>query len=483
MVYLSSALSLFFLLNTLLAILTVFREKRDIAATWAWLLVLILMPGIGFVIYIFLGRKISKEKIFDIQTQENIGMAQLIDAQIQLLEEEVLFDKEDMDKSRLNEMGSMFLQSSNAVLTKGNRVDLIVDGKEKFDRMIADIETAQHHVHVTYYIFKNDEIGRRVLRALEERAALGVEVLVIYDPLGSRGVRHRFFDKLRSLGGEAEPFFGSRRQLINLRINYRNHRKIVIVDGTIGYTGGFNIGDDYLGKYPKMGDWRDTHIRIEGNGVMPLQTRFLKDWNASVKSHILNYTQEYFPVMKSKGEVELQIVSSGPDTETQAIKKGYLKMITSAKKSISIQTPYFVPDESVIESLEIALLSNIQVRIMIPNKPDHPFIYRATLYYVSELVRKGAEVYIYDAGFLHAKTMVIDSAICSIGTANFDIRSFKLNFEINAFMYNKTLSEIHEQQFNKDVAKSYLLTEEIIENFSTWEIFKQKFSRLFSPIL
>ena len=481
--YLGTFLSFLLVFNTFLSIVTVFKEKRDIAATWAWLLVLILMPGIGFVIYVFLGRKISKDKIFDIQTQEKIGMPELVDAQKELLEEEELFNEEDGDEDRLNEMASMFLQSSNSVLTKGNHVELFVDGKEKFDRLIKDIQTAQHHVHVTYYIFKNDDIGRKVLAALEERAANGVEIFLIYDPLGSRGVRHRFFEKLRSLGGKAEPFFGSKAQLINLRINYRNHRKIVIIDGEIGYTGGFNVGDDYLGKYPKMGYWRDTHIRIEGNGVMPLQTRFLMDWNASVKSHSLNYTKHYFPVMESKGDIDVQIVSSGPDTETQAIKKGYLKMITSAKNSVSIQSPYFVPDESVIESLEIALLSGIHVRIMIPNKPDHPFIYRATLHYVSELVEKGAEVYIYDAGFLHAKTIVIDEEICSIGTANFDIRSFKLNFEVNAFLYNKHFAEKHERQFDIDIQSSYILTEEMISEFSTWEKFKQKFSRLFSPVL
>src|SRR5699024_1403766 len=332
-------ISFLLVLNTLLAIVTVFKENRDIAATWAWLLVLILMPVFGFVIYLFLGRKSSKDKIVDIQTQENIGMPQLIDAQRKLLEENEFFLNEPGDKARLAEMANMFLESSNAVLTRGNHVSLIVDGKDKFDQMLEDIAKDEHHIHITYYIYRNDRIGRKILTALEKKAAEGIEVLVIYDPLGSRELGPNFFKKLRSLGGKAEPFFGSRLQLVNFRINYRNHRKIVIIDGKVGYTGGFNVGDDYLGEYPKMGYWRDTHLRIKGNGVMSLQTRFIMDWNASVKQHALTYSESYFPVMQKQGNVDLQVVSSGPDTEVQAIKKGFLKLIMTAKEVVTIQTP------------------------------------------------------------------------------------------------------------------------------------------------
>lgn len=476
-------ISFILVLNTILAIVTVFKEKRDIAATWAWLIVLIMMPIFGFVIYIFIGRKISKDKLFDIQTQENIGLSRLIKAQKKLLKEHELFQNYYQSENEISEMVNMFLKSSDAVLTQGNEVDLIVDGKDKFEKLIEDISKAKHHIHVTYYIYRNDEIGRKLLAALEERAKNGVEVLVIYDPLGSHQLRKSFFEQLRAYGGKAEPFFDSTYKIINIRINYRNHRKMVIIDGKTGYTGGFNVGDDYLGKYPKMGYWRDTHLRIRGNGVMPLQTRFLMDWNASVKEYSLQYSPHYFPIMRNKGNVALQVVSSGPDSEIYGIKKGFLKMIMMARKSILIQTPYFVPDESVIEALQIALLSGIKVKLMIPNKPDHFFIYRATLYYASELVDYGAEVYIYDAGFLHAKTIVVDSEVSSVGTANFDIRSFKLNFEVNVFMYDKTIAHSLSEQFDEDTKVSYLLTPEIINNFSEWEKFKQKFSRLFSPML
>lgn len=475
---------LFIFTNSALAIFTVFREKeRDIAAIWAWLLVITMLPGFGFIVYLFLGRKISREKIFDIQAQERIGMPQLVEAQKEMIERQGFQIPESNYVDKTMEMVTLFLESNEAVLTKGNKIDIISDGKEKFDRLLKDIKQAKHHIHMTYYIFRGDGIGQKVLQALEERAKEGVEVRVLFDPVGARVLGKHFFDRLESFGGKAEAFFGHRFFLINLRLNYRNHRKIVVIDGKVGYTGGFNVGDDYLGLYEEMGYWRDTHLRIEGNGVLPLQTRFLMDWNASAKEHSVEYAEAYFPVMPLEGPTDLQIVSSGPDNETQAIKKGFIKMISMAKKSVYIQTPYFIPDDALMETIKIAILSGIDVKIMIPNKPDHPFIYRATLSYAEELIQSGAEVYIYDKGFLHSKVIVIDGEILSVGTANFDIRSFKLNFEVNAFIYDRLLAIKQVKLFERDKQDSYLLTKEITQNYTLWERFKQQFSRLFSPIL
>lgn len=470
-------------MNLLLSVITVFREKRDIAATWAWLLVLILLPGIGFIFYLFIGKKLTREKIFDIKSQENIGMPELVQAQKEMLadDEDLLSERQASENAK--EMASLFLESDESILTKGNKVELFTDGAEKFDSLIEDISKAEHHIHMIYYIIHNDKIGKRVLRALEERAAAGVEVLVIYDALGSRSLRPKFFKTLKKLGGKAEPFFGSKLPIINLRFNYRNHRKIVVIDGKIGYTGGFNVGDEYLGEYKKFGYWRDTHLKIQGNAVLALQTRFLMDWNAAVSNHKLEYEENYFPLIDKKGHANIQVVSSGPDSDLEQIKKGYIKMISMAKESVFIQTPYFVPDDSVLESIQIAVMSGIDVKIMIPNKPDHPFIYRATMYYAEAMVNAGAEVYIYDNGFLHAKTVVVDGDICSIGTANFDIRSFKLNFEVNVFIYDDKIAKQQEQFFYEDMKKSYLLTKEMLDNQSKWLKFKQIFSRLFSPIL
>lgn len=472
-----------FILNTILAIITVFREKRDIAATWAWLLVLILLPGIGFIFYLFIGKKLTRDKIFDIKSQENIGMPELVQAQKDILaeDEELLSAKQASENAK--EMASLFLESDESILTKGNKVELFTDGAKKFDALIEDISKAEHHIHMIYYIIHDDKVGNRVLKALEERAAAGVDVLVIYDALGSRSLKPSFFKTLKKSGGKAESFFGSKLPIINLRFNYRNHRKIVIIDGKIGYTGGFNVGDEYLGEYKKFGYWRDTHLKIQGNAVLALQSRFLMDWNAAVPKHKLEYEENYFPLINKKGHSNIQVVSSGPDSDIEQIKKGYIKMISMAKESVFIQTPYFVPDDSVLESIQIAVMSGIDVKIMIPNKPDHPFIYRATMYYAAAMVAVGAEVYIYDNGFLHAKTVVVDGDICSIGTANFDIRSFKLNFEVNVFIYDCKIAQQQQDFFYEDMKNSYLLTQEMLDNQSNWLKLKQTFSRLFSPIL
>ncbi|WP_035053337.1 cardiolipin synthase [Carnobacterium pleistocenium] len=472
-----------FILNTILAIITVFREKRDIAATWAWLLVLILLPGIGFIFYLFIGKKLTRDKIFDIKSQENIGMPELVQAQKDILaeDEDLLSAKQATENAK--EMASLFLESDESILTKGNKVEIFTDGAKKFDSLIEDISKAEHHIHMIYYIIHDDKVGNRVLKALEERAAAGVDVLVIYDALGSRSLKPSFFKTLKKLGGKAESFFGSKLPIINLRFNYRNHRKIVIIDGKIGYTGGFNVGDEYLGEYKKFGYWRDTHLKIQGNAVLALQSRFLMDWNAAVPKHKLEYEENYFPLIDKKGHSNVQVVSSGPDSDFEQIKKGYIKMISMAKESVFIQTPYFVPDDSVLESIQIAVMSGIDVKIMIPNKPDHPFIYRATMYYAAAMVAVGAEVYIYDNGFLHAKTVVVDGDICSIGTANFDIRSFKLNFEVNVFIYDFEIAQQQQNSFYEDMKNSYLLTQEMLDNQSKWLKLKQTFSRLFSPIL
>lgn len=479
--------TLFILVNTILSIITVFSDRnRDIATIWAWLLVLILFPGFGLIIYIFLGRKISKEDIFNLREQSKVGLPEYLEMQEELTAEQ--FEAmEPLDfgdpRNKRYEISRVLMSVSQPPITFDNTVDFYVDGHEKFHELIEDIKKAKHHVHVLYYIFRSDKLGRAIVEALEERAKNGVEVKVLYDPVGARDVKRSLFKKLEKYGGQTEASFGSKFHLLNIRLNYRNHRKIVVIDGKIGYTGGFNVGDDYLGEYEHMGYWRDTHLRIEGTAVHQLQTRFINDWNASKKSELVAYSAEYFPFISARGDKEVQVVSSGPDTEDEAIKKGFIKMISLAKNSIYIQTPYFIPDEALKESLEIAMLSGVNVKLMIPNKPDHPFVYQATLSYAEEFMKLGAEVYIYNKGFMHAKTILIDEEIFSVGTANFDIRSFRLNFEVNTFVYDEDLALEHIHYFEEDVKDSYLLTPDIVKDYSLWVRFKQQFSRLLSPIL
>ncbi|MDO5456902.1 MAG: cardiolipin synthase [Atopococcus tabaci] len=473
------------IINTILAIITVFKEKREISATWAWLLVLNLLPGLGFILYSFLGRKISQDQIFDLKTQKLIGISQVVEHQKEHLKKDTLTFPPSIDHDETYQLIRLIINKGNAPITSQNSVQIYNDGHDKFEQLIKDIYTAQDHVHIMYYIFRDDRLGSRIIQALEDRASQGVEVCLMFDSLGSRGVRQSSFEQLISQGGKVIRSLEREYKIFNTNINFRNHRKMVIIDSKIGYIGGFNVGDDYLGEYDHMGYWRDTHLRLEGESVLALHARFIMDWNASTKDESIKLKprEEYFVEHPCETNTMVQLLSSGPDNEDQMNKKAFMKMISQASESIVIQTPYFIPDEGFMETLKIAIASGIDVKMMIPNKPDHPFIYQATLYYARELVDAGAEIYIYDNGFIHSKFMVIDGAISTVGTSNFDIRSFKLNFEINAYLYSDELSQQLVQDFNNDIDLSYQLTEERIGEFTKWELFKQAFSRLLSPIL
>ncbi|WPC16824.1 cardiolipin synthase [Pediococcus inopinatus] len=472
-------------INLIAAVITVFREKRDIAATWAWLLVLFFLPVIGFIFYSFVGRKLPKNKMFQLKKETKLELERVLERQ----SKELNNDHTEADKvvEDASGMATMFMNADSAFLSHRNRVKLITDGKELFHDMFVDIEKAKKHVHVEFYTFYADQIGRDVLHLLEKKAKEGVEVRVLWDSWGSMGTKNKFFNHLRELGGYAAPFLGTHSAVTDFRLNFRDHRKIVVIDGQVAYTGGFNIGDQYLGRSKKFGYWRDTHMRIAGSAAYSLQSRFVRDWNATDRENPINTVfdpgSEYFPVAKVNGNTSLQVVSSGPDSEVENIKLGYLKLISSATRSIWIQSPYLIPDDSVLDALHTAALSGVDVRIMIPHMPDHVFVYRATQYYARQCAKWGIQIYNYDAGFLHAKTMVVDGKLGSVGSANMDFRSFKLNFEVNTFIYDEKIAQELEGIFKADIQKSTLQTTEMYDNQSWWLRFKQDFSRLLSPIL
>src|SRR5690625_3320510 len=299
--------------------------------------------------------------------------------------------------------------------------------------------------------------------------------------MGSRLLSPKFIKRIEDANIKVEAFFPSLIPRINFKINFRNHRKLTIIDGKIGYIGGFNIGDEYLGKSERFGYWRDTHLRICSDAVRTMQTRFMLDWTQASKE-IIEYEKRYF-IGCDAGDVGIQIVSSGPDSDLEQIKYGYIKMILNAKKFVYIQTPYFIPDESLLDALRVAALSGVKIKIMIPNKPDHMFVYWATLSYVGKLIQDGAEIYLYQNGFLHAKTIVVDGEVASVGTANIDVRSFRLNFEINAFLYDVDLANRLVGIFEMDILDSTQMTKRLYEQRSIGIKFKESISRLLSPIL
>ncbi|MEC5424389.1 cardiolipin synthase [Virgibacillus sp. C22-A2] len=477
---LSYLLGFIMIFNVALGISIIFLERKDASATWAWLMVLLFIPIAGFFLYLIFGKPISNRRIFTWDTKSRLGVKTAVQSQLRSLEEKN-FTFKHKEWKEYEDLFYFHLRNDDAIFTQDNKVDLYTDGVKKFDALFMDMEKAKDHIHLLYYIIRDDELGKRLAEVLIKKANEGVEVRVLFDDMGSRSLGRKYIRRLRNAGALVEAFFPPKIPKINFKINFRNHRKLAIIDGKIGYIGGFNIGDEYLGKDKKFGYWRDTHLRIYGDAVRNMQTRFILDWNQASRNDIF-YEERYYAAIPA-GDVGVQIVSSGPDSEWEQIKNGYIKMILSAKEFVYIQTPYFIPDESLRDALRIATLSGVKVKLMIPNKPDHPFVYWATLSSVGDLMNAGAEVYIYQNGFLHAKTLIVDGKIASVGTANIDVRSFRLNFEVNAFLYSKDLTQQLVEAFNDDIMLSTQMTKKLYEQRSLGIRFKESIARLIAPVL
>lgn len=413
--------------------------------------------------------------------KRKLGLKQEVETQLKVMENDHFpFDQKELVEHE--DLYYLHLKNGDAVYSQDNKVDIFTDGHEKFDALLHDLSQATDHIHLLYYILRHDELGTQLADVLVKKAQEGVDVRLLYDDMGSRSLSRKYVRRLKHAGVHVESFFPSLIPKINLKINFRNHRKLAVIDGKVGYIGGFNIGDEYLGKDPKFGYWRDTHMRVIGHAVRQMQTRFILDWNAATKTHEIGYEDRFY-ASEGEGNVGIQIVSSGPDSEWEQIKFGYIRMILSAKEYIYIQTPYFIPDESLMDALRVAVLSGVKVKIMIPNKPDHPFVYWATLSHIGDLLRAGAEAYIYQNGFLHAKTIVVDGDVSSVGTANIDVRSFRLNFEVNAFLYDEPTAQKLVESFQNDMMHSTQMTAKLYEERSLVIKFKESISRLLSPIL
>lgn len=472
------------LINLLLAIVILFRERRNIGNTWAWLMVLLFLPVVGFLLYLLFGQNLSKRKLYRIKAEQQVMVEALVENQkTDLIAQQIKF--KDPLMIDFQNMIYMNLSSGNSIYTQDNEVGIFADGNDKFDALVKSIQEARHHIHLMYYIVRDDGLGRRLVEALTEKAREGIEVRFLYDDVGSANLSKEMFKSLIEAGGKVAIFFPSHIPYLNIRVNNRNHRKLAIIDGRQGYIGGFNIGDEYLGLDKRYGYWRDTHLVINGIAVHQMQAQFMMDWNLATPSKLTNSKKSlsYFPVIQNLGNVGIQILASGPDNEQEQIKNSYIKAINLAKESIYLQTPYFIPDESLLNALKMASLSGVAVKIMIPSVPDHKMVYWASYSYLGDLLEVGAQVYLYTKGFLHAKTIVVDGIVSSVGTANIDIRSFKLNFEVNAFLYDSSTSDRLKQIFEKDMEDCRELTRAEYRNRSKFNYVKESLTRLLSPIL
>ena len=466
-------------INFFIALSVIFVERKKPSAALLWVAVLFFLPIFGFLLYLVFGQTIYKERIFRLKEEDDRIAKEVIARQEERLSR-IHVPLEDKAGDYLN-MAAMLLHNDGAVLTNDNTIEVYIDGNAKFDALMEAIAGAEDFIHLEYYIIRNDTLSRQITTALAAKAREGVTVRVLGDAVGCHELPKDFFSDLIAAGGEVATFFRSKYLHINMRVNYRNHRKIAVIDGTTGFIGGFNIGDEYLGKGP-LGNWRDTHLKITGSAVHSLQVRFFMDWNHAAEAD-LGFEERYFPVVEEREGARVQIVASGPDSRGEAIKKGYLALIHNARESIWIQTPYFIPDESIMDALKIAAESGVDVRIMFPCKPDHPFVYWAGFSYLWELMESGVRVYTYDDGFIHAKTVTVDGIAASVGSANWDIRSFSLNFEANAFLYRGDTPAKLRQIFADDLARCTEVTREMYNGRTRIVRFKESFSRLFSGIL
>lgn len=471
-------------INFVVSIAIIFFDKKSPTATLAWIMVLDLIPVVGLVFYLVFSQHISRLKVSRASEREHRFQSYLLDVQKNHIIHGFVHYSNDVTE-RWKSMIMLNLENANSLLLGNKSIELLPDGKEMFDRLIRDIQEAKESVDVCYFIIKDDEVGQRLIECLTEKAREGLRVRLLMDAMGSKQINSFKLREFKEAGGRFAFYFKPKIRHLFLRFNYRNHRKIVVIDSNIGYIGGFNIAREYLGLKKKFGYWRDTHIRIVGASAIDLLSRFVLDWRYSSgeEFEITDVIKQESVMKNLSGSIPAQIVSSGPDESKEQIKRALMRMITSAEESIYIQTPYFVPDDAIIESLEMAAQSGVDVRIMIPCMPDHPFVYHTTLYNAGILLESGVKIYIYNNGFLHAKTMVVDKEVSTVGSANFDIRSFRLNFETNAFIYDRNFGEQMEKQFKTDIEKSHLYTLEDRANRGIYKKMMERISRLLSEIL
>ena len=467
--------------NLLTMAFMIFKEKRSTTSIIAWILILYLAPYVGFIVFILIGRKMNNANMFGFKNAELNTFKSYLNKN----EEKNKYNKESLYEK--NKDMILALEAMDySPYRNDNNVSMYSDGKLFFNELLESLKKAKKSINIEFYIFKNDDIGTKILNVLEEKAKEGVEVRLLYDSVGSRSLNRNVLNKLINEGGKAGEFFPSWLKFININMNFRNHRKIVVIDNNVGFVGGFNVGDEYLGKDSKFGYWRDTHIKFTGSAVNDLNLRFLADWRYATKEEVsLEEIFEANEENSNSNNVGMQIVSSGPNlSDKYEIKMAYLKMIQKAKKYLYIQSPYLIIDNSISDSLKLAAASGVDVKIMIPGKGDHPFVYWANLVYAGDLIKEGIRVFHYDKNaFLHAKTVVIDDEVCSIGTANMDTRSFELNFEVSSFIYSEKIAKEQKYEFENDMKMCEELTLEKYQNRSRIVKIKESLSRLFSDVL
>lgn len=467
----STIVSSLFLLTVVITIVVVVLDNRNPVKTLAWVLVLSFLPVVGLVFYFFFGREVRREKLISKRGYFRLSKYPL--AEYHQRKSSVCSDDQ-------HQLKRFFRKVSEALPFDGNSMEIYISGQEMLQALLKAIAGAKHHIHLQFYIFENDSVGRMVRDALMEKVREGVEVRLLYDDVGCWKVDHSFYDEMRGAGIETRGFLKVRFPMFTSKVNYRNHRKVVVIDGRVGFVGGMNIANRYL-KGVSWGEWRDTHIRIEGCAVYGLQVAFLADWYAA--DHSLIASSCYYPDIPVCGNATVQIVTSNPIGGVESIMQGLLIAITTSQKYFYIQTPYLLPTEPILLALKTAALGGVDVRIMIPERADSKITHLASLSYLDELIDAGVKIYFYKKGFLHSKIMVSDDTLSTVGSTNMDFRSFEHNFEVNAFMYDHESALRMKDIFQADLKESELVLLKEWRMRPWYRKVAESVIRLFAPLL
>lgn len=444
--YLSITLIVGYYVLVLLAVFKLLLENKNPLKTHSYLLGMILIPVIGLLVYVIFGQDYRRSKMFSRKgavDQERIG--EYVEKQLQLADHKELIS-DDKVRQKINII-KLLLSNNRSFLTKNNDVSLLFNGENKFAELIKCLESAENHIHIEYYIFDNDEIGGLIANILAKKALEGVKVRFVYDDVGTSHL-HKSFKKLfDDAGVEHYPFMPVYIPKLS-RANYRDHRKIVVIDGRCAFVGGINVADRYINKGGRL-KWRDVHLKIKGEAVYSLQIVFMLNWYF-VSNKSIEFSSAYFPEFKIRPSKYVQIAASGPDSDWASIMQAFFVAISTAKSQILISTPYFIPNEPILTAICTAALGGVDVQIIFPYKGDNAIVHAASMSYMKEVLEAGVHVFLYSDGFNHSKTMVIDGILSSVGTANMDYRSFDQNFEVNAIIYNEAIASELIDQFYED---------------------------------
>lgn len=473
MIYIHWIVLVAYYIVAIIAMITVLMEHRQPAKTIAWVLILSFMPLVGIILFFFFGQRIRKDRYIWQKSLDQLTKRSMIE----------FVEQKNLElPEQHKELIQLFVNQNWALPFKNNETDIYTSGYEFFPALLHEISKAKDHIHITSYIIEDDPLGRLIRDALIEKARQGVEIRFLYDDVGSWKMKENFFELMREEGIEVHPFMPVRFPAFTSKVNYRNHRKIIVIDGKIGFVGGMNLALRYV-KGEKGEKWRDTHVKITGAAVYGLQRAFLVDWFYADRTLITN--RKYYPDTAINANNNLiQIVTSSPTNVWAELEQGYIKVLLSAKRYVYMETPYFLPTEPILFALRTAALSGVDVRLMVPFKMDSKLVQLASQSYLNQIIASGVKVLCYKNGFNHSKLLVSDDNVATIGSANIDFRSFENNFEANAFFYDKTMAERVKNIFFTDESQCIPLQniKEINHNSFIYRLW-ESIVRLLSPLL